>query len=517
MKERNLAAIDLGTNSFHIIVVRVKSDGTFESLTKEKESVRLGSGSGGDDFITPEAMDRGIKCLKRFKGLADMHNAQIRAIATSALREAKNRQLFLERAEKEVGLHIEVISGFEEARLIYFGVLQGLPVFDKKIFLIDIGGGSTELLVGYKGQVDYAQSFKIGAIRLTDKFFFGDPDRDSEKKQCKLYVEGMIAPIRREIEKHSPEIVIGSSGTIQTIASMVIADRGEEPQRTLNNFSFTADEFGRVSKILDDADTLKKRTKLPGLDAKRADIIVAGSIILEEIFKNFSLKQLTVSDYALREGIIYDSIRKFEGQNKTEPYPLDNIRMKAVNSLFNAFPYEKDHVEKVTQLSMKIFDDLRAFHKCTKEEREYLQAACMLHEVGFGISRSSHHKHSYYIIRNSEFMVGFNFEEIEIIAQIARYHRKSPPKPKHLEFASLGNYAQNTVRKLAGILRIADGLDRSHQNIAEEISCEVQDRTVLFKIRCRKDVDPHIDIWSAQQKKEMFEDAFNAKALFVTF
>ncbi|HMZ59481.1 MAG TPA: exopolyphosphatase, partial [Leptospiraceae bacterium] len=237
MKERNLAAIDLGTNSFHIIVVRVKSDGTFESLTKEKESVRLGSGSGGDDFITPEAMDRGIKCLKRFKGLADMHNAQIRAIATSALREAKNRQLFLERSEKEVGLHIEVISGFEEARLIYFGVLQGLPVFDKKVFLIDIGGGSTELLVGSKGQVDYAQSFKLGAIRLTDKFFFGDPDRDSEKKQCRFYVEGMIAPIRREIEKHSPEIVIGSSGTIQTIASMVIANRGEEPQRTLNNFS----------------------------------------------------------------------------------------------------------------------------------------------------------------------------------------------------------------------------------------------------------------------------------------
>jgi exopolyphosphatase/guanosine-5'-triphosphate,3'-diphosphate pyrophosphatase len=160
MLERNLAAIDLGTNSFHIIIVKVNPNGTFESLGKEKESVRLGSGSGPDEVITPDAIDRGIKCLKRFKGLAEIQNAEIRSVATSALREAKNREVFLEKARKELNINIEVVSGFEEARLIYFGILQGLPVFDKKIMLIDIGGGSTEILIGQRGNIEFAQSLK---------------------------------------------------------------------------------------------------------------------------------------------------------------------------------------------------------------------------------------------------------------------------------------------------------------------------------------------------------------------
>ena len=190
----DIAAIDLGTNSFHIIIVKVNPNGTFESLGKEKESVRLGSGSGPDEVITPDAMERGIKCLKRFKGLAEIHGAEIRSVATSALREAKNREVFLEKARKELGLNIEIVSGFEEARLIYFGILQGLPVFDKKIMLVDIGGGSTEILVGQKGNIEFAQSLKIGAIRLTDKFFAGDPDDESDINKCKLHVEGMNTP-----------------------------------------------------------------------------------------------------------------------------------------------------------------------------------------------------------------------------------------------------------------------------------------------------------------------------------
>ena len=517
MQERNLAAIDLGTNSFHIIIVKVNPNGTFESLGKEKESVRLGGGSGPDEVITPDAIDRGIKCLKRFKGLAEIQNAEIRSVATSALREAKNREVFLEKARKELGINIEVVSGFEEARLIYFGILQGLPVFDKKIMLIDIGGGSTEILIGQRGNVEFAQSLKIGAIRLTDKFFAGDPDNESDINQCKLYVEGMIAPYKREIEKLAPDIIIGSSGTVQAIAQMVLAENNEEMPRSLNNFIFTFGNLTKVRNTLNAANTLKKRTKVPGLDVKRADIIVAGSIILEQIFKSFNIKSMTVSDYALREGIIYDTIKKWEGRdNKQDTVSsLDNIRLKAINTLFNSFPYEAEHVKKVSSLSLKIFDDLRNLHKCSNEEREYLEAASLLHEIGFGISHSSHHKHSYYIIRNSELMVGFNFDEIEIIALITRYHRKSPPKPKHAEFIKISPTNQLIVKKLASILRIADGLDRSHQGIAEEVSCELQNEVVVFKVKARKDVDPHIDIWSAHQKKDLFEEIYGKKCAFV--
>jgi exopolyphosphatase/guanosine-5'-triphosphate,3'-diphosphate pyrophosphatase len=327
----------------------------------------------------------------------------------------------------------------------------------------------------------------------------------------------MIAPYKREIEKLAPEIIIGSSGTIQAIAQMVLAENNEEMPRSLNNFIFTSENLAKVRSILNSANTLKKRTKVPGMDVKRADIIVAGSIILEQIFKSFSIKSMTVSDYALREGIIYDTIKKWEGRDSKNDTSssLDNIRLKAINTLFNSFPYEAEHVKKVSSLSLKIFDDLKSLHKCSDEEREYLEAASLLHEIGFGISHSSHHKHSYYIIRNSELMVGFNFDEIEIIALIARYHRKSPPKPKHVEFNKISPANQLIVKKLSSIIRIADGLDRSHQGIAEEISCELQNEVVVFKVKAKKNVDPHIDIWSAHQKKDLFEEIYAKKCAFV--
>ncbi len=514
MKEKNLAAIDLGTNSFHLIIVKVKKDGSFESLGKEKETVRLGSGVEKRDIITPEAFERGILTLKRFKALAEVHEAEIRAIATSALREAKNRDQFLERAESEIGIQIEIISGYEEARLIYYGILLGLPIFNKRILMIDIGGGSTELLIGEKGEVLFAQSLKIGAIRLTDRFLYGDPNTSTQIQECRLYIESMLSPYKRDIERFHPEIIVGSSGTVQSIASMILAKKGEEVPRTLNSFVFTDKEFFEIREILNKADTLKKRTKIEGLDVKRADIIVAGSLILEEIFKTFQIKSLTVSDFALREGIIYDTIQKWQ-ENQTPYHPLANIRLKAINSLFNSFPFEKEHVEQVTRLALEIFDQTKEIHKSSGQEREYLEAAAKLHEIGFGISHTSHHKHSYYIIRNSELMVGFNFEEIEIIALVARYHRKSPPKPKHTEFQALSKKAQTIVRKLASILRIADGLDRSHQSIVENLECEIQDKILLIKLKCKRELDPHIEIWAAKQKKDLFEETFALNVRFV--
>ncbi len=515
MKERNLAAIDLGTNSFHIVIVKVKPNSSFEILGKDKESVRLGSGSGINEIITPEAMERGIACLKRFKLQADRQDADVRAIATSALREAKNRADFLKRAKSEVGIDIEVVSGVEEARLIYFGILQGLPVFDKKILMIDIGGGSTEILIGHRGDILFSQSLKLGAIRLTDKFFIGDPISNSDISHCKMHIEGMISPFRREIEKHKPEIVVGSSGTVQSIAQMNIAAKSEEAQRSLNNYVFSIEELKKVRSILNSADTLKKRTKVPGLDVRRADIIVAGSIILEEIFDVFQLNELTVSDFALREGIIFDTIKKWEGVEESPLHNLSNIRLTAITNVSNSFPFEQDHSIHVKKLALKIFDCLQDLHKCNGEEREYLEAASILHEVGLGISHSSHHKHSYYIIRNAEAMLGFNFTEIEIIALIARYHRKSSPKPKHVEFQKISPEHQLLVRKLAGMLRIADGLDRNHKQNIEDISCDIQSEIVLFKLKAKQGADPHLEIWSAQQKKELFEEVFNVKAGFV--
>ncbi|MEM7181706.1 MAG: Ppx/GppA phosphatase family protein [Spirochaetota bacterium] len=514
MPARNLAAIDLGTNSFHLIIVKVKPDGSFESLGKEKDSVRLGSGAGLTDVITPDATNRGISCLERFQKLANVQNAEIRAVATSAIREAKNKNEFIHRVESELGIRIEVISGYEEARLIYFGILQGLQVFDKKVLAIDIGGGSTEVSLGYQGNLLFAQSLKIGAVRLTDKFFNGDPIENSDVLQCKMFVQSMLTPLRKPLEEIGNDIVIGSSGTIQAIAQMIIAMKKEEPPRILSNYSFSQQDLKRLREVIDDANTLKKRTKIPGMDTKRADIIVAGSIILEEIFNKFNIKTMTVSDFALREGIILDTIKQWEDRGAPEDN-LNNIRFKSVMNLFNAFPYEKGHVEHVTRLSKKVFDDLLSLHRCPLVAREYLFAASMLHEVGFGISHSSHHKHSAYIIRNSEILAGYNYDEVEIIALTARYHRKSIPKSKHSEFVRLSPENQALVKKLAGILRITDGLDRSRQSTITSIRAEVVKDKVNFFVKTKEDSDSTVEIWSANQKKDLFEAVFAVKCNFM--
>ncbi|PJZ68633.1 exopolyphosphatase [Leptospira perolatii] len=515
VRANTLAAIDLGTNSFHMIIVRVRENGTFEALAREKENVRLGSGLEEGGEIDPEAFRRAVECLKRFKLLADNSKAEIRAVATSALREASNRISFLEAAWKEAGIRIDVISGYEEARLIYFGVLQGLPVFDRKILMIDIGGGSTEVLVGYRGDILFSKSFKLGAIRLTGKFLNSDPISSADVKKCRLYIEEMLLPFRKILKELQPDTIIGSSGTIQAMAEVVRASSGDPEERPLNHFTFTSPEFKRAKNMILEADTSKKRSKLPGLDARRADIIVGGMLILEELFTLLDLPALTVSDFALREGIIYDTIRKWEHfQDVKESKHLDDIRQKSVHNLLVSFTRDEDYARHVAKLSLDLFDQLKSFHHLGVEERELLEAAALLHEVGLFISHSAYHKHSYYLIRNSEAMLGFTWGEIELIALTARYHRKSPPKAKHREYQRISLRDQETVQKLSGLLRVASACNRNRQGLIETIRCQTRKNQIIFSLVPKSGYDKSLELWACEEQAEAFETAYGAVPLF---
>lgn len=510
MKEKNLAAIDLGTNSFHMLVVKVRSDGTMEPLAKEKETVRLGSGSSDYDVIQEDAIERGIACLKRFKALADVHRAEVRAVATSALREALNRDLFLKKARKEAGIRIDIINGHEEARLIYFGIMQGLPVFQKRILMIDIGGGSTEILIGEKGDVLFSQSLKLGAVRLTEKFFKKDNIEIADVQRCRFHIESMLLPILSEVNRWKPDIVIGSSGSVTSLGSMILAKRGEKRDR-LNGYEFSHGELKSVREDLNSAGSAKKRIRIPGLEEKRSDIIVAGSLVLEEIFNQFNIKKMTISDYALREGIVYDTIHNWLRYERAKFHSLDNIRAKAVRSIANLYPAGKDHAEHVTHLSLRLFDECKDLHGLGVHEKEYLEAASVLHQVGLAISHTGYHKHSYYIIKNSEHMVGFSNSEIELIALIARYHRKSMPKAKHEEFKILSPDEQVLVKKLASLLKLADALDRSLKKNISDLGMEIFEREILLKLTLRKRADPHLELYALEENKDLFEDVFKKK------
>ncbi|MFB5652607.1 Ppx/GppA phosphatase family protein [Leptospira wolffii] len=515
VRENTLAAIDLGTNSFHMIIVRVRENGTFEAIAREKENVRLGSGLEEGGEIDPPAFRRAIECLKRFKLLADNAKAEIRAVATSAMREASNRAAFQEAAWKEAGIKIDVISGYEEARLIYFGVLQGLPVFDKKILLIDIGGGSTEVLVGYRGDILFSKSFKLGAIRLTEKFLKSDPLDSSQVRKCKLYVAEMLLPFRKVIRDLRPEVVVGSSGTVQATAGIIRAFEGEVEEGPLNHFTFSASEFRRAKNLILDSDNNKKRSKIPGFDSKRSDIIVGGVLILDELFQQLELPDLTVSELALREGIIYDTIRKWEHfQDLTQSKHLDDIRQKSIHNLLVSFTRDEEYARHVAKLALDIFDQLQPIHRLGKEEREYLEASALLHEVGLFISHSAYHKHSYYLIRNSEAMLGFTWGEIEIIALTARYHRKSAPKSKHREFQRIGSREQEIVQKLSGILRIASACNRNRQGLIETVKCQIRKNQAIFSLISKPGYEKSLELWACEEQADAFESAYGFVPLF---
>ncbi|MCX7797500.1 MAG: Ppx/GppA family phosphatase [Melioribacter sp.] len=511
MEEKNLAAIDIGTNSFHLIIVKIRNNGNFDIIDREKEVIRLGEGSRGDiKFILPEAMNRGLECLKRFKGIAESYNAKIRAVATSAVRESHNKNEFIQKVQQEIGIDIEVVSGFEEARLIYLGVLKALPVYDKKILLIDIGGGSTEFLIGEKGNQIYSNSLKIGAVRLANKFF---PDFVITEKgvlECKKWVEGEIFTVTNQIEKLGFEMVVGTSGTIMAVGQMinVIERKNFNSLTTLNNFTFTKDELKSITKEILKRTTAERRKKVPGMDEKRADIIPAGIIILQTIFDLLKLDKMTISGYALREGIIIDTLQKY-GSESTKPR-LSDIRKDSIIHLAEKYNYDKIHCEHVAKLSLQLFDKLKELHSLNLEYRELLEAAAILHDIGHNISHANHHYHSYYLIKNSE-LLGFNENEIDIIAHTARYHRKSHPKTSHIEFEILTEHTKEIIKKLSSILRIADSLDRTHRQVIENINVEIDNNIVLLQLDYDKKYNPDIELWNFERRKGLFEEVFNKK------
>ncbi len=508
----NLAAIDIGTNSFHLIVVKIKKDGNFEIIDREREVIRLGEGNVGDiKFINSNAANRAIAALERFKKIAESHNAKIRAVATSAVREALNKNEFIKQVYEQTGIEIEVVSGYEEARLIYLGVLKAVPVYDKQVLCIDIGGGSTEFAIGKEGNLKYATSIKLGAVRLTQRFF---PDYVLNKeriKACKKWVEGELYKITKEIKNIGCELYVGSSGTIMSTGLMIYSKKNKKSvqPKILNNFTFTYKEFLEVKKTVLSGITPEERMKIKGLDEKRADIIPAGIIILDTIFEKLKIKELTISGYALREGIIIDTLQK--EKRRAEQPKLCDIRFDSVMHLSESCNYDRKHCRHVAKLALRIYDQLNETLKLKNECREYLEAAAILHDIGYHISHSQHHRHSQYIILHSE-LLGFNETEIRIIANVARYHRKSHPKETHKEFSVLNKKNKNVVRKLAAILRLADSFDRTHSQLIADVKVKVNKEKIVFSPVIKNNATIDLEKWSFNRRKSLFEEMFGKTA-----
>lgn len=499
-----LAAVDVGTNSLHLVVARTTDGDRFEVISREKEMVRLGSGSTDMKELAPDAVDRAVAALDRFRRIADSHGAPLRAVATSAVREAQNRDLLLHRARDEARVDIEVVSGVEEARLIHLGVLQALEVFDRRLLLCDIGGGSTELLIGEQGEVLASVSLKLGAIRLTNRFFAHERLHPSAVDSCRRHIQELLSSFERQVRDHGFEVAVGSSGTIEQVLRIARGLGGEEPLRTLNGATLSRQQVAAVVKAAVAARRAGTTGDLPDLDVKRADILLAGVLVLEGVVERFGIEELVVSEYALREGVFLDTIARRRGGSLPH---LRDVARRSVVDLMTACDEDPGHSEHVAQLALELYDATAHLHGLGTEARALLEAGALLANVGLVISHGQHHKHSYHVIRNSDRLVGFTDTEIEVVAQIARYHRKSAPRASHVEWAALPPVEQELVRVAAGVLRVAIGLDRSHARLVIGVALDQgADRLRVLVRPVNARVDTSLEVYAASERSGLLAE-----------
>lgn len=521
MNQKIIAAIDIGTNSIHMVIVQIEpSLPSFTVIATEKDTVRLGDRHPVTGELTNEAIRRSLDTLKRCQELATSLKAeQIIAVATSATREAPNGEDFLRQIETELGIVVNLISGREEARRIYLGVLSGMDFNEKPHIIIDIGGGSTELILADIHEPRFLSSTKVGAVRLAKEFVTTDPISDSELKILKAYVRGMLErpvdEIWSNLQLNEIPRTIGTSGTIETIAEIHAKEALGAVPDPLNGYQIDYQDIAKIVKKLAKM-SYKERLEVSGLAEKRAEIIVPGAVILLEAMTMLKLDSIMICERALREGMIVDWMLN-QGLINSRLRYQNEVRQRNTIKIAKKYHVDLDYAQRVAQFALSIFDQLRGqLHEWEMAERELLESAAILHNCGVYISHAAHHKHSYYLIRNAE-LLGFTELELELIANIARYHRRSKPKKKHESYHQLPHKQyQLIVRQLSAILRLAVALDRRNKGAIADINCQYdsRSRTVQLQLQPREIGDScSLELWNLSYKKEVFEEEFDVELI----
>ena len=518
-QERILAAIDIGTNSIHMVVVRVNPAlPAFTIISTEKDTVRLGDRDPKTGDLTPAAMGRAIAALQRCQKLAKSLNAEhIVAVATSAVREAPNGRDFLKQVNAELGLFVNLISGYEEARRIYLGVLSGMEFNNQPHIIIDIGGGSTELILGDSHEPRSLSSTKVGAVRLSAEFITTDPISNSEFQYLQAYVRGMLERPVEELLAHlepgeQPRLV-GTSGTIESLATIHAREKLGMVPNPLNGYQLSRKDLKEMVKRLASL-SYAERAAIPGMSDRRSEIIVAGALILLEAMTLLGVESLMIGERALREGVIVDwmlSHGLIEDRLRYE----DSVRQRSVLKIAQKYQVNLDYSDHVANLALSLFNQTKGhLHNWGTEERELLWAAAILHNCGLYVSHSAHHKHSYYLIRNGE-LLGFAEAEIEVIANLARYHRKNAPKKKHENYSNLPSKKhRQLVNQLSAILRIAVTLDRRQIGAIQRVHCEYRRDVRELHLRLQASIpddDCALELWSLDYEKGVFEAEYAVK------
>lgn len=506
-----IAAADLGSNSFHLLVVQAHPDGTFDTLASEKEMLRLGDVVARTGHITNEAADAAIACLARFRQVAEnLQVDEIVACGTAALREAEGSEELVDRMREEVGIDVRVISGRDEARLVFAAVRASIVLDPAPAVCLDLGGGSLEITVGDASGMLWSDSVKLGVARLTADLVRNDPLEPDDVKRVRKRIEEVLGPLVEEVVRLAPRMLVGTSGTLCALARMAALRAGADPaalSSSVNQLTVSRDELEAVH-----ADILRlpssRRTSLAGLDARRADLVPAGSILLLTAMRLFGMDSLTVGEWALREGMVLDAIARHDVADwEDDPRAM---RRHSVQSLARRCAWDEAHSTQVARLALALFDGTRALHRLGDLDEELLHHAAVLHDIGEHVSVEGHHKHTAYLIQHGR-LRGFTPNEVSMLASIGRFHRRGDPKASFEPYASLSEAEQRRVVVLTGLLRVADGLDRGHNGTVGSLEVSV-DGGVVF-VSGVADGDAELERWGLRRKAALLERALGCRVV----
>ncbi len=507
---KKIAVIDIGSNSVRLLISELIEKKNYKILIDEKDTIRLGREVFEKGVFGSSSIRRIKRTLEKFKKIMDDYVVDhVRVVATAAFREAANAVEVKNFISKETGIkNIEIISGKEEGRLIFLGVISNFDLKDKRALIVDIGGGSCELVIGDTEKVSYNESLNLGATRLTKFFLKTNPVKDYELEMLENHLDSVFKRIKLAAKKHSFDMIIGTGGSLNNFTKIIHA----KDKRNGKNDMFREITLKDIEKLNEEiaSKTFRQRLKLPGLDKKRVDIILAAGLVIKKIIEFYGKDGFTSLSKGLKDGLMIDTINRL---GIIFPYQHDSELLKEhrIWEIGHRYNFEEKHAENVTELSIRLFEQLKEHFDFKEEWREYLMAAAMLHDIGYYISHSAHHKHSKYLIENSD-LIGFDEGEKDIISHIARYHRKALPKKTHTSFQDMSSNDREIVKKMASVLRIADAMDRSHLETIHDFKISIKDNELVIKVNA-PEKDLFFEIEGVIKKGDMFEWVFDKKVI----
>jgi exopolyphosphatase / guanosine-5'-triphosphate,3'-diphosphate pyrophosphatase len=505
MKTQTIAAIDIGSNSLKLAIIQAAASDSFTIILQERERVRLGHETLKTHLLSAEAINLSADAIAKFRSIAESRNADtILAVATASVREAANAAEFVSEIKRRTGVSVEVLSSLEEARLIGIAAAQNFNFNDGGLMNIDIGGGSTELSLMRAGEPYKLFSMKLGAVGLTERFIGSNPPKKKELESLRAEIASALERPLRKVKDEAWQISTGTSGTILNLAALLGFQNGSDSEQKpvigLKKLSALNEMLARI--------TLEERAQLPFISPQRAEVIVAGGQVLENVMRALKIETLEPCSFALREGVLIDYLREIEAEELPPVPDVEDKRLRGVFAVGRRYGYEERHALQVAVLAEKMFDQIAPAFNLKRHLRTFLSAAALLHDIGYHISHESHHKHSFYLIKHSE-ITGFSENEKLVIANTARYHRGSMPKESHSDFMKLPEKDRRSVAQLGAILRLAEGLDHGYENRIKDLKFKRGAQNMRLMLVASEDCTAELK--AVERKKDLFEAAFDTK------